>query len=929
MEVIASETTSLHLDGLRALSEKCARLRRVRLLMCLFWSARLLSPSTALSQSLSEESVETTIEKSTTQAEDLGAVPSDASGAVKDEPTLTPPVPVGELSIPYPEHAPAHPHPIEVKARLTLDPEGNVSEVEIISELMHPPFEDAVRRGVFAFRFSPARWGQEPISVQIEYTQVFDPPTLEVVQTEQGIPLNAMLRGVLKEKGTRELIAGAAVVIVQGETSLSTTSDEEGQFELAVPQGELEVRIISPPHFPYAQNEILLKGDDLTVGYLLQRRRYDPDTLVVLGKKKRLEVSRVSLKGKEIKQVPGTFGDPFRVIQTLPGVTTPISILPIPIIRGSSPSSTGFLLDRVRVPLLFHLLGGPSVIHPEFIEEIHFFPGGAPPEYGGYTGGIVDGETRSARRDERLLDLDMNLLQSGALFRTPIPGTDLRFTGAGRYGYPGFLIGLATDDFSLEYWDYQARLDYGTPRNGWTISSFGARDEIQTRPSPEEPLETSLRYEFHRIDAKHRLGRGEFTLKSQLALGRDDTSFGSEGGGIALWHLSPRMDASWRLSEAWTLLMGLDGSHRISEFTAGASASSGDSMNAGEEASTDEMSESSGFQISQPGDISQAGFYLSTRWTPINPLLISPGLRLDWQRDETDARLSLDPRLTLRYRLLHREVSSDFDGETTLAVRDQDQELKGNSDTFTVWLKAGIGRYHQPPRFLLPIPGLDQLALEYGLLSATQSTIGAELTLSRGFSFEVQTYYNDMDPVIFDLSINPASINAVPELMPGEAPDPDQLSEELEQRLFSPQKGRAYGVEMLLRRQSQSGVYGWLSYTLSRSERQREGDWVLFDFDRTHIMNMVVGIPLRNQWDIGLRAQYQSGVPATTTYGFNRGRNTPYVRFDLRIDKRAVWATWLLDYYIDIQNVLLTPEEVAPGQFFRYVLPTIGVRAKL
>ncbi len=35
-------------------------------------------------------------------------------------------------------------------------------------------------------------------------------------------------------------------------------------------------------------------------------------------------------------------------------------------------------------------------------------------------------------------------------------------TAAGRYGYPGFLIGLATNEVSLSYWDYQLRLDGGS-----------------------------------------------------------------------------------------------------------------------------------------------------------------------------------------------------------------------------------------------------------------------------------------------------------------------------------------------------------------------------------------------------------------------------------------------------------------------------------
>ena len=133
-----------------------------------------------------------------------------------------------------------------------------------------------------------------------------------------------------------------------------------------------------PGHNPFLQQETLVAQQELAVTYFVERDRYDPYEIVVVGEQRREEVSRITLRGPEIKQVPGTFGDPFRVVQALPGVASVVSLLPFPIVRGASPSSTGFLLDGTRVPLLYHLLSGPSVIHPDFIDEIQFYPGGAP-----------------------------------------------------------------------------------------------------------------------------------------------------------------------------------------------------------------------------------------------------------------------------------------------------------------------------------------------------------------------------------------------------------------------------------------------------------------------------------------------------------------------------------------------------------------------
>ena len=81
-------------------------------------------------------------------------------------------------------------------------------------------------------------------------------------------------------------------------------------------------------------------------------------------------------------------------------------------------------------------------------------------------------------------------------------------TAAGRYGYPGYLLGLATNEVSLSYWDYQLRLDGGKPANGWTVFVFGASDKLDTPAptampnDPNPPLEPSLILGFHRLDLR-------------------------------------------------------------------------------------------------------------------------------------------------------------------------------------------------------------------------------------------------------------------------------------------------------------------------------------------------------------------------------------------------------------------------------------------
>jgi hypothetical protein len=627
-----------------------------------------------------------------------------------------------------------------------------------------------------------------------------------------------------------------------------------------------------------------------------------------VGDQRREEVSRITLRGPEIKQVPGTFGDPFRVVQTLPGVASVVSLLPFPIVRGASPSSTGFLLDGTRVPLLYHLLSGPSVVHPEFIDEIQFYPGGAPAPYGGYTGGIIDGRTARARPDEHLLDFDANLLQVGGFVREPIKPIGATVTAAARYGYPGLLLSLATDRVSLSYWDYQLRLDGGNPRNGWTVFFFGARDELDTvaatvQPNtPNPPLTPSLVLGFHRADLRYRHAAGDLDETARVVLGYDHTFSGGTDFTVLL--AEPTLSARWVPGPRLTVNGGVMGTfHDVGQGAAANSAANPLS------AITSQLDKFYGVSP-----------YLEALIRPTPRVLIRPGVRADTYADGTTTKSDVDPRLTVRYKLADRDL----------------RDVTPGSDDGAIWLKGSAGIYHQPPRFVLPLPGLDMMPLKYGLLRSYQTSLGVEVPLEQRFQLSAEGYFNYMDPTIFDLSVNNATVgtSANNSLLPNMIVPPPMNAQMFIDRLTQPQLGRSYGVEVLLRRQSKTGVFGWVSYTLSRSERMRDGVWVPYDFDRTHLVNVVAGLPLRRNWDVGLRFQYQSGKPTTVTapsgeVGYNNARGDGYMRFDLRVDKRVVWRRWLLDFYVDITNVALLPEEVQPGAVIRYVLPTVGLRGRL
>ncbi|MCB9761392.1 MAG: hypothetical protein H6739_16235 [Alphaproteobacteria bacterium] len=145
-----------------------------------------------------------------------------------------------------------------------------------------------------------------------------------------------------------------------------------------------------------------------------------------------------------------------------------------------------------------------------------------------------------------------------------------------------------------------------------------------------------------------------------------------------------------------------------------------------------------------------------------------------------------------------------------------------------------------------------------------------------------------------------------------------------------------HGVELMVRHAPVDRLFGWVSYTLSRSERcdavdsaacdrslgfnDADSDWYLFDFDQTHIFTTVAGYTLPYEIEVSGRFQYVTGNPYTPQdqgvydidqdfyQGFASGdrnaqRLPDYKALDLRIDKAFTFNKWRLETYLDLLNV--------------------------
>jgi hypothetical protein len=169
-------------------------------------------------------------------------------------------------------------------------------------------------------------------------------------------------------------------------------------------------------------------------------------------------------------------------------------------------------------------------------------------------------------------------------------------------------------------------------------------------------------------------------------------------------------------------------------------------------------------------------------------------------------------------------------------------------------------------------------------------------------------------------------------------------------------EGRIYGLEVAGRKQAKGRWFGFLSYTLMRSERRDHGGpWYLFQYDQTHIFAAASTVILGRGWEIGGTLRIVTGNPQTPIIGASFDQNTgsyisefgrlnsvrapTFNRLDVRFEKKWTFDAFRLALYLDIQNVYNAKNVEGTSYSFNYkeradvrgliIIPILGVRGEL
>jgi TonB family protein len=804
--------------------------------------------------------------------------------------------------------------------------DGLVENVRVVKSA-GPAFDAAALSAVRQLVFTPAEVDGQPAAVRIEFSSqfVFRPPVPVEAAAATRTPV-VNLAGTLKAAGTREPIGGALVTAA----GLEATTDEQGHFELAdVPPGEVEVRVVAGGFEAFTQRERVEPGERTVVTYALSSSTQMQT--VVRDVRERREVAQVKLTASEVRLLPGSNNDAFRVVQNLPGIArSPFGTSAL-VVRGSKAWDSRVYVDEVQVPQLFHFAGLTATFNSASIERIGFQPGNFGADFGRSIGGLVQGEVRTPSKSGVHGYADLNVFDLSALAEAPVT-KDWSVSAAGRFGlaqytvpwalttfFPNTLIGFS---LAPQYWDYQLRAERRAPnsKNRFFVGVFGASDRwafVSANPFFDGDVEGN-QGAAGSAQLYHRLVVGlDQRLTERLSfVSRNSVGFDAseQSGGVS--------EIFFRAQQVPVQLR-----ERFRFELPEVNVSLGFGLDALVTAVAFDAQQPPTFKANQLPDpyvtrrlIAQTersvyiepGLFVDATWSPSERLQVRGGLRFDGELGVMK-QVWLNPRLQARW-----------------------------SPWPQVWLKAGAAMYQQPPDYrqgqLSPTFGNPGLRPE----GAWHFMAGAEATLWSALELDVQGYYK----WLFD--------QARQTLASGQGSDVSIPGAET--RYSSKGYGRAWGLEVLARVRPTRWLMGWVAYSLSRFERDYYGG-VAFapgPLDQPHNLIAVASVALPWGLNFGVRLRFASGPLVTpfinSIFDTNANQYVPlpalpwsqrlpnFVQLDLRLDKRVVFDAFSLSVYLDVQNVTNAQNPEALIYNFNYtrsayvmgipVLPTAGLRGE-
>lgn len=631
------------------------------------------------------------------------------------------------------------------------------------------------------------------------------------------------LSGTLKDGSSGEDLIGARVTVKEL-PGVGAITNAYGFFSLTLPKGNYTIKYKSlgfqSGSFEVELNDNMQKDVEMKPeGKVLGKVDVTADKADANVTSAEMGVDKLSMS--DIENIPVLFGekDPLKTIQLLPGVKSAGEGQAGFYVRGGGSDQNLILLDGAPVYNASHLLGFFSVFNSDALKDIKLYKGAAPAEFGGRLSSVLDIKMKEGNQKKFSASGGIGLISSKLTLEAPIVKDKGSFIVSGRRTYADLFLKLSNREeaknSTLYFYDLNAKANYRIGKKDRIfLSGYFGRDKFGFADafSFDWGNITGTARWNHIYGKKQKLfGNTSFIFSNynyKIGFGSGDQTFeiGSE-----IQDFNLKEDFTWYINDNHTLSFGANVIHHT--FKPGEI----------------ETGEGVGFQLN---DIEkrfsiESSAYVSNEHEIGKRITLVYGVRgsnfaqvgpgdiyafdLDGNVTDTTSYEKWDNIKT--YWGLSPRFSSSFKVDENSSIK------AGYARTFQYLHLISNSTASSPTDVWLPssINIKPQIADQYSI-GYFRNFLDNQLEMSAEF------YYKDMQNVIdyrdgAEVTLNPT--------VEGEL-------------LFG--IGRAYGVELLLKKR-RGKFTGWVSYTLSRTEKKftqlNNNNWYPAKQDRTHDVSIV------------------------------------------------------------------------------------------
>ncbi|GEO10229.1 TonB-dependent receptor [Segetibacter aerophilus] len=662
------------------------------------------------------------------------------------------------------------------------------------------------------------------------------------------------ISGTITSAKTGETLIGASVRIKSSSTG--TTSNEYGFYSLSLQKGSYTIEF-SAIGLGLKSQQVELNRN-LTINISLEEETRELETVVVKTTGRRSitnpQMGMERLTMAETKNIPMLFGerDVLKTIQLLPGIKSAGEGSSGFYVRGGAADQNLIMLDEATVYNASHLLGFFSTFNSDAIKDVTVYKGGMPAQYGGRLSSVLDIRMNEGNNQDYDVSGGIGLISTKLNVEGPIQKGKSSFLASGRRTYVDMFLKLSKDSAinknQLYFYDLNTKLNYQLgKKDRLYLSGYFGRDKLGVGEtfalqwgngtgtvrwnhifSSKLFSNTSFIYSNYDYKITIRSGSNDFDIFSQIrdvnlkqefqwyAGSRNTLRFGAN----AIYH-TIRPGEITATSTSY-----INTSNRQRRYSMENAIYASNTFKASDKVNLTYGARLTGFSVLGKGDY----FALDTAGNVIDTFSYKSG-------EIVKTYLNLEPRVALSY-VFNPSVSI----KASYVRNVQNLHLVSNSTT-----GSPTDKWVASTNIIKPEVS-DQVSLGwYKNLSQNK------------YELTVEAYYKTMQNQVDYRTGANVFINS------------DAIESQL---LFG--KGRAYGIEWLLRKQT-GKLSGWFSYTLSKTERKIDGinnnNWYNARQDRTHDVAIVGSYQLNKKWNFSANWIYYTGDAVTFPAGKYRVDN--------------------------------------------------------